>query len=830
MKKPKRRFFLLFVLTILLALLNHVQISFALGVNTHKAINRHIAQQNVSGFSLNDYLKNQLGMQAGIETYFKYDNLTQEVFKWIGDGGVKEDAGARSVNHFHNPITNQGLLSNYSALTWATLPESAQNLTPLSSWNDVRSYYLKALTSTDKTTRDDYFARTFQGVGQVMHLVQDMSVPAHTRDDKHPSFLSIGGDGYENWAKIKINTVDKVGGYSSYSNYTPYDSSAFLIPQLFDSGQYPHINPVPGITTSNSIGLAEYTNANFLSADTIFKNFTYPDWSNLQEYTEDTAPGKTAIYQSKTGDGLYIKHFVRKKIYYDKLPSSDAFRGLRLDDNVHKDYAEFLIPRAIGYSSQVLSYFFRGKLEVEMGEGNLKVKNASTETIVGGIADNKFELYYDNADGVRTLITSAQADTLASGAEQTITFSSPENALSYMLVYKGQFGNESNAVIGKFIPPELVVITVALNGLTGENLTKKSAFVWNPASNSLEHAPSDYENSSFQEWYKARTNIGENMFSDFATDSPAPYRLNPELISTNTIEYHCIPKIIDTHLATIFPESLYATRLPVSSPPAYHGLRTERHTTSTLKRFERFGLWGHNGDGPIEVHYYDFDINDIPTGPNPLSGWDWCVAQMEAMFPYEHMIVNGFYDVSKSSTINEYKFISPLGEFAGFTETDNIEGVAGSILMSLLENKHMIPEWATAHYDVASWNQDWSQEKWTVLTKARYSSHLAGRFSPRSIANIWMIQYTPCNYTSTGTEDYPMFNTVEAWTFYERVVEVSAQAIFRSGREAGLDWVAKGRNNAFETQIKAAIEMAYTLNNIPANEIREVSMETLIVK
>jgi hypothetical protein len=166
-------------------LFTFAHISFALHAETHKAINDYVAQRNINDFSLNDFLKTHLGMQEGTESYFKDSDKDQQVFKWIGDGGAREDAGGRSVNHFHNPLTNGGLFGNYSAMIWATLPAGAQRLQNYS-WNDVRDYYLQALTATEKSKRDNWFALTFRGVGQIMHLVQAMSVPAHVQSLSFP--------------------------------------------------------------------------------------------------------------------------------------------------------------------------------------------------------------------------------------------------------------------------------------------------------------------------------------------------------------------------------------------------------------------------------------------------------------------------------------------------------------------------------------------------------------------------------------------------------------------------------------------------------------------
>ncbi len=156
-------------------------VGIALEVETHRAINGRIADKNysINGFYLHQYLQNQLGIQNGLEEYFN----NKKVFDIIADGGVSEDNFLRYLNHFYNPLNNSGLLGNFPAKDWALRPIGNQYSDGQYSWFDARDYYLKALTSTDKTTRETNFAETFRAIGQVIHLVQDMSVPAHTRHD-----------------------------------------------------------------------------------------------------------------------------------------------------------------------------------------------------------------------------------------------------------------------------------------------------------------------------------------------------------------------------------------------------------------------------------------------------------------------------------------------------------------------------------------------------------------------------------------------------------------------------------------------------------------------
>lgn len=169
-----------------------VSICYGLETDTHEAINEHIARNTFNGFSLGTYLKDQLGIQDGIEEEF----ASQRVWWWLRKGGLYEDVPywylpyLRSVNHFHNPLTNQGysgfwgtgILSGGSSIQWSQKTKGTQSPGGYYSWHDARDYFYKSLTVNAKATRDQNFADTFRGLGQLMHLVEDLSVPEHARD------------------------------------------------------------------------------------------------------------------------------------------------------------------------------------------------------------------------------------------------------------------------------------------------------------------------------------------------------------------------------------------------------------------------------------------------------------------------------------------------------------------------------------------------------------------------------------------------------------------------------------------------------------------------
>jgi len=391
--------------------------SYSLNENTHRAINEEVAQRVIDGFSLDSYLKSHLGFKSGIEDEFLKDSDKKTVLQWLGEGGFQEDRPGskidyilgrptRSVNHFHNPLLpwdQSGLddsvfgisFTGQSSVLWSQRPIGTQSPGGYYSWHDAREYFYRALTSGSQTDREKNFADTFRAVGQLMHLVEDASVPMHTRNDIH---ILYSYEGYvDNIRNGESGTFD-----SWIVNPITFDKSNLDLPKnplaevpiakIIDTDQYIGINP--GITASTAIGIAEYTNANFLSEDTMFTaDFSYPDWSSVVEYDE-VFNGKNRTYLRKLGSaeggyGESIGHLAVGRWFYKYLPSSIKNKGLKLDDNCYANYASLLIPRAVGYSAGLLNYFFRGTLEI-----------TPPDQIAYAVTDGSQTPYYDEENDV----------------------------------------------------------------------------------------------------------------------------------------------------------------------------------------------------------------------------------------------------------------------------------------------------------------------------------------------------------------------------------------------------------------------------------------------
>ncbi len=364
----------------------------------HPEINEWAGRQS----SLDDFIKTQLGFSAGINTTF----LEKECWDWLRQGGTDEDAGVRWMSHFHDPLEpwdNSGLWNNdtlwHANLAWAQRPGNAF------SWSAAREHYYQALV----TQYESEFAQTFLTLGHLMHLVADMAVPAHVRDDAHPL-----GDLYEKWATIHCDP-DKPAEFSCNFNYpdepakrltpslsifvhaNPADSGeAALAPEpisaLWDQNKYRKILDNPWVTRTGispeslaNIGLAEYTNANFFSQDTIFYGYDHP--SKTEAYTrtgallstvrftdisiadleiqiaEDNTPDFRIYAYASDEQGEY--HLASLGYFFEEetlVEPGGTDTDHTLDDTVLADYAARLVPRAVGYSTALLDYFFRGRI------------------------------------------------------------------------------------------------------------------------------------------------------------------------------------------------------------------------------------------------------------------------------------------------------------------------------------------------------------------------------------------------------------------------------------------------------------------------------------
>jgi hypothetical protein len=376
---------------------------------THRDLTKNAIEKS----NLNKYLIDNLELKGGFEANIK----GRSVIQWLREGAYSEDKPAcRAANHFHDPLKpwDQSYMSDdttplasairyyceqvgwpyverKSNITWATAyisrdgPKylvnvySSTSLTAPYNWDAARGYYYEALTSKNSADRENYFANAFKTVGHVLHLLQDMAVPAHTRNDFQSHLIKNNNSffdriqPFENYVRVNSGLAASANPSNNFPSFANPHLTDFWDTNLYDGS-----NP----SDSLSIGLAEFSNANYLS------DYTIPNDSPSQEHAFPFPVMSSATYQTchdlePSSPVLKRKYISRKSkgpcppisneraadhfavvSFLDEDNGDLSSLTLWLDDNVHNTYAKELLPRAVGYSAGLLNYFFRGTLEI----------------------------------------------------------------------------------------------------------------------------------------------------------------------------------------------------------------------------------------------------------------------------------------------------------------------------------------------------------------------------------------------------------------------------------------------------------------------------------
>ncbi|MCL5016230.1 MAG: hypothetical protein M1312_01285 [Patescibacteria group bacterium] len=150
---------------------------------------------------------------------FPAKQISQDSAGFLIDGSRREDDIPRSMDHFYDPVNNRGITydpvikavipipgSWLSAKEWSQNPVAQNNLvykvpeTIGSVLTAIQQKDVSKISSETNFTWQRAISLYLNGdkngamfaLGHVLHLLEDMSVPAHTRNDPHP-----GGDSYE---------------------------------------------------------------------------------------------------------------------------------------------------------------------------------------------------------------------------------------------------------------------------------------------------------------------------------------------------------------------------------------------------------------------------------------------------------------------------------------------------------------------------------------------------------------------------------------------------------------------------------------------------------
>ncbi len=205
-------------------------------------------------------------------------------------------------------------------------------------WEHAKGYFREALKSEDP--ENSYYGQVWRTLGEAMHMVADMTVPAHVRNDGHAAALG-DPDPYEynTYGRDVLNFKDK----ASYANldYFRLDAKKMMM------------------------AVAAYTNRNFFSKDTIPGNLnregTHPDPD-----INSMATNADGYLLYTTSDGKEVLAAAPNSMSWWLLwQQKDSDNPYTIDIIVVKDQQSILIPTAVRAAAGIL-YAFLPRFEISM--------------------------------------------------------------------------------------------------------------------------------------------------------------------------------------------------------------------------------------------------------------------------------------------------------------------------------------------------------------------------------------------------------------------------------------------------------------------------------
>lgn len=294
------------------------------------------------------YLTDQVALHALSSLYETYEVPAINALEW-------------GIDHKDNPYSFEKALEYYYE---AMTTSESESVTGFDAEDLFRIRDIDAKSLEDQ--RNLYLGAAFRGLGETMHLLSDMMVPAHVRNDGHVSYDPLEDRITGNEVRLYAhNSVDsrlrelfyKAGGVSPYS-----------IEEIF-------------------VKLATFTNENFYSGDTIYDagegvypangeaNYPSPQFSKLTKSATVLNNGTEVKTWNGNFDGVQVP-----------LTSQSLLSVILEDDNSYSvspsnalEQGKVLIPIAVAACADLIDRFFPTlEMTAEAGdESEIEDKNGN---------------------------------------------------------------------------------------------------------------------------------------------------------------------------------------------------------------------------------------------------------------------------------------------------------------------------------------------------------------------------------------------------------------------------------------------------------------------
>ncbi len=284
----------------------------------------------------------------------------------VESGSVAEDDGLRALHHFYDPVYNRGLAGQIPAKDWAENTIAQASIFRPLAGAITGIFGAPTDYSWDRAVYDYVWvdkSRGLDGLGHILHLIEDMSVPDHTRNDPHPPYadkMFHQASPYEHWAN-KWNT-----------------ENIAVAEKILAAGEKPKLCGALGECFES---MATYSNNNFFSKDTILSsNYIEPKIKYEREEILNNGKLITFAYNDEA-----IKLVARFARFIWQKPQKEDYFLTDPDEKVFTDYWSHLSKQAVLHGAGVVRLFFEA-VEEERGNKRLFAKNKSlTEKLAGAM-------------------------------------------------------------------------------------------------------------------------------------------------------------------------------------------------------------------------------------------------------------------------------------------------------------------------------------------------------------------------------------------------------------------------------------------------------------
>ncbi|HEX6210510.1 MAG TPA: hypothetical protein VF136_07020, partial [Methylomirabilota bacterium] len=383
----------------------------------------------------------------------------------------------RVRHHFFDPGSARGLHLGLVSLglpapAWA-LGEQGRGDGPDQnqfSLLDARLDQLRSLIEASPAERERHTALLFRSLGHVLHLVQDMAQPQHTRNDAHPACdnaLSGRVLPEHSWFEDYIEHR-ALGGLFRGRAAPPLTLGGYPAPSLPTFFSY-------FAHTDRTQGLADFSSRNFFSAATNLGS--QPSCGGREEppchpdaYSTVDVPHAvtTALGVRLEAPVRLLRRTMQDPITLASIPDVAVTSRSVWDQHLETRgllpvYAmnvlnfdaigDVLLPRAAGYGAGVLEHFFAGQLDASVQPAGatdpailkLVARNASSDAVDGVLLVYAEEATTQRRQNVVTATDPPQplgavptGVVLADHPFPEVTFRPPFPAEKYVVVYHGK--------------------------------------------------------------------------------------------------------------------------------------------------------------------------------------------------------------------------------------------------------------------------------------------------------------------------------------------------------------------------------------------------------